>query len=349
MPTARVPRGAGARRVAGLADRSTPLSADTVRTMATTERGWSSDSARVARYRVVARLNTGERGMIPTCSMVAEALELPVPLVVRVVGALHAEGLAKDPGGLVPESGNAWLTGRGQAVADQWHAAQSSRRQRNIACRDALLDWLYEQPVAPPDASGFLDDQRGRYFGSSFSAEDAEGAMSYLIAEELVTAIQTAEALVLRPALTSTGGICVEQYESSAASMHSATARGSGAGTTTVTISGSTGVNVASNSPGAHQSLVLTTDARRQVLRVADAFEQVMPILELGEVQEQEAHAVIAELRRQGAEDGPGPESGRLRGALHQVRQLAVAGLSIAAGEVIVQAADVALTWAGLG
>lgn len=321
----------------------------TVGNVTTAERGWSSDPAKVARYRVVARLNTGQRGMIPTCSMIAEALELPAPLVVRVVGALHAEGLAKDPGRLVPESGNAWLTAQGHAIADEWQAAQGSRRQRSIACRDALLDWLYEQPVAPQDASGFLNDPQGRYFGSPFSTDDAEAATSYLIAEELVMAIQPAEGLALRPALTSKGRICVEQYESSTTAMHVAITRAPAPSTTTVTISDSTGVNVASHSPGAQQTLTLTTDARRQVLRVADAFEQVMPILGLNEVHEEEAHAVIRELRQHGAEDGPGPESGKLRAALHQVRQLAVAGSSIAAGEVIVQAADVAAKWAGLG
>ncbi len=111
-------------------------------------------------------------------------------------------------------------------------------------------------------------------------------------------------------------------------------------------LAGSQAVNVATNSPGAQQSNNLTTDTRRQVLLVADAFEQTIPCLGLSAEHEDQARAEVEQLRQEVAQQRADPS--RLAKALQRVKSLAGKGTSVAASAgitLLVQQAAGSLPW----
>jgi len=101
-----------------------------------------------------------------------------------------------------------------------------------------------------------------------------------------------------------------------------------------ITVTGSTGINDASNSPGATQTVTvtLTGEMRRQILTVADYLDQTAA--QLGAPAEELARVpqLVAELRI--AAGGPAADRGKLRQLLNTARQLAIgaAGAPLGAG-----------------
>ncbi len=311
------------------------------------DRGWSDNSGVVLRHRLVAWLEQYHRenpGLIPTNSMVAEALAAPIEEVIEITNSLHAQGLANAPDRLVPSEGNAWLNSQGKAVAAEWQTRRNSRAQRRTACRDAALDWLYAQPKDIPDATGFLADVRSHYFGEQFTEDELVDAVEYLRNVGLVTGFDSSAPMLLRPRVTEDGMSCVERFDSSVAAWQDRD-RGR-VETTSYHFTGNQGLNFAQESPGAQQSVTISTDARRQVLQVADALEQTLPVLQLAPDDEREAVATVRELR----DVVETPEDvGRAEKALRAAKRLAVSGAAQAAGAGIGVLAEETLRALGIG
>jgi hypothetical protein len=92
------------------------------------------------------------------------------------------------------------------------------------------------------------------------------------------------------------------------------------------------GVAVAVNSPGAVQTVSVTQDHRQQLIGLAAAFEQMLPVLGLSDAQLNEARTIIGDLR----EVDPEREPSRVTRLLQGAGNLAVAGAGNAAGTGIV-------------
>ncbi len=331
------------------------------------DRGWSDSTGVVLRHRVVLWLEQYERenpGRIPTNSMVAEALEAPVEEVARTTDYLQGQGLAQPPGGgWSLEEGDARLSPQGKALAYEWRDRRASLAQRRTASRDAVLHWLYDQPKDIADATGFLSNARSYFYGERFTDNELIEAVDYLHNAGLVTAAMLRRpgltqdgmvlverfargraAMLLRPRLTQDGMACVERFDSSVAAWQDRhTGRVEG---TSYNFTGNTGLNFAHNSPGAQQSVTMTTDARQQVLKIADALEQALPVLGLSLEDDSRTRQTVQELR----EVVETPEDvGRLWKTLDQGKRLAVAGSGQAVGAAIALMVEDFLRNFGLG
>lgn len=302
-----------------------------------TDRGWSADASVVLRHRAVTWLAEQQReepGRIKSNADVAAALEVEVRDVVAEVDMLAADGICMPADGMVPASSSARLTPTGASLASTWAAARRSRRHRSSACKDALLDWLYEQPSVVPDASAFLEDVRAHFYGGRFNEGECNESLADLGALGLVQGVRTAQSeSLLRPKVTADGKTCVEGYDSNVGAWLARAGSG-----TTFAISNSQGVTIASNSPGATQSVTITTDARQQMLQTADALLATLPVLGLDPEDEVRAHEVADRLRAEAEQDESEP--GRVRAVLKDARTIAVSGTGSAAGVGIVALAQ---------
>lgn len=287
------------------------------------------------------RLQDRDSSAVPSAGIVADELDLSAREVVHVADRMSREGLAipTDSGSL--EGANAALTDEGIALARTWQSRRGQVRHRRVACRDAVLDWLYEQNESLPDASAILEDQRSRFFGERFTEEEVNDAVDYLADAGLVSGLSSSAPMLLRPQVSHEGKICVERYNSSVTSWQD---RGSGA-STSFTFTGNNGLNFASNSQGASQTITMTTDARQQVLRVADALEEALPVLGLSEQDTDSAHQVSQELRNAISDQ----DKGRLARALDSAKSLAVSGTGKATGAGIALLVNEAARAVGLG
>lgn len=310
------------------------------------DRGWSPDPSVVLRHRVVCWLGAFHRSdptTLPSNSDVAEALGVLVPDVVDSTEALAAEGLANPPEGMVASANSAWLTAAGRRLASGWDANRRSVRRRRSACRDAMLDWLYEVPQRPTDARGLLVDTRGWFFGQQFTDANVGEAVTHLHGIGLVEASTIAEGPPVQPFLSEEGKECVERYDSSVAA-YLDRKRGGG---TNISVTGSQGVNVAADSAGAQQSVTITSNTRQQLVQIADALDATRPVLGLSTEDDERAQAIVLRLRDEAERDEGDPS--KMQRLLQDVRTIAVSGSGSAAGMGIIALAQQVAHALGLG
>ena len=297
-----------------------------------TERGWSADPNVVLRYRVVRWLADRSRedpGRIPSNEDIAEALGVDMKRVGLVTALLASQGLCWLGSGMstpsLPVKAEPGLVG----LAATWAVARASRRERRVACRDALLDWLYEMPGQVPDAAPFSADPRSSFFGEDFADQEISESLGHLLEIGLTEGISSWGGSVVRPQLTADGRICVERYDASVAAWQSRAST-----EPTFMISNSHAITIATNSPGAIQTVTITTDARQQMLQAAAALLATLPVLGLDPEDLERANDIAQRLRAE-AEQGES-DPGRLRAVLKDARTIAVAGTGSAAGVGIV-------------
>lgn len=302
-----------------------------------TDRGWSADPSVVLRHRVVmwlAEQKYEQPSRINSNTDVAESLAVDVRDVAAAVDLLGADGLCLPGDGMDPVSSSARLTPAGASLAGTWATSRRSLRQRRAACKDALLDWLYEQPGDLRDAGQFQADVRAYFYDDQFNEAEVSLALAHLQELGLVQGKRTAQSdRLLRPRVTSDGSTCVERYDSNVGAWLARAGSG-----TTFSISHSQGVTIASNSPGATQTVTITTDARQQMLQTADALVATLPVLGLDPEDVDRAHEVADRLRSEAEQEESEP--GRLRAVLKDAGTIAVSGTGSAAGVGIVALAQ---------
>jgi hypothetical protein len=194
-----------------------------------------------------------------------------------------------------------------------------------------VLDWLDEQTESIPEASAFLTDARAYYYGQLFTPDDVQQSMSFLYGQGLITGVTVEESdNVYHAQITDDGRACIEQYGSVADWMNRGTL--SGGDTITTTITNSPGAQWMNESPAAQQAAVttLTTDARTQVLKIADQILASLEAVDLPTEQRQEAKAAAAELRELAAD--PAADKGRVRSALGVIATSTLGAIGTEAG-----------------
>jgi hypothetical protein len=302
----------------------------------TDDPGWTDNPATLLRYRVTLAMQQGESDPVE----IAHTLGCAPTEVSDVFEWLVRNEMAGQPqrrrlGEKAPTS--ARLNGLGRAAAEGWRASSTPGRMKR-ACEAALLSWLdANEGKTFASTNELMEDVRGYYFGQPFTEETIGTAAKELLEHRLIRGHRTSVPVVLRPEITPLGrSVLIQHHGELGAWLANSSSRGGG---DTFHITGSTGVTVANRSPGAHQSVHVTTDAREQVLNLAAALEQMMPSLGLAPADEATAFGLVGRLRNAAEEVVEKP--GRVRPLLDAVKQVAVSGSGAAAGTGLVALAEV--------
>lgn len=313
-----------------------------------TDKGWSADPADVLRYRVVRALAESE-GQAGQADVLARELNAQPQEVAAAFDRLIGDGYATpvdsgSAGTSYTEDGR--LTSAGVQYAGEMKIAIASPRQQYRAATAAMLDWLADAPGERVTSTHDLhDDPRGSLFGEPFTPGVLTDVGRTLKEHELIKGTGTAQGPILRPSITTSGEMVSERFGGNLIAWQASAAAGAGA----INISGSTSVNVAANSPWAHQSASTVTaeERRQQIITVADALEQMTPLLSLSPTDDVRAGEVVAGLRE--IAQTPGASDGRLGDLMQTVRGFGLSAASGAAGTALVALVETAGHTLGLG
>lgn len=303
---------------------------------------WTNDAAVLLQHRVLDWAND-HPGIDLNASTIAEHLGVDREALAEPFARLKAERLAVDPSDMrMSQSPVYWatLTPEGISAARFQREQARTRSVRLSACSDALLDWLYrhdgERRLTDlgdgPSGTCFISDVRANIYGIPFTPDDVSLAMKRLREHGLAKGIGTAQGVTLRLEITDLGRDVVEVHQGSVNGWRRSAATAQPGAVTFHFGDATSGIAVAVNSPGATQMVTQTNDHRQQLVGLADAFEQMLPVLGLSEGQEDEARTIIGELRKIEPDRDPGKVKRLLEGA----GNLAVAGAGNAAGTGLV-------------
>lgn len=296
--------------------------------------GWSNDPNVSLRHRIVVYVADHSGSGIEQISTELGVDDGDVAAVVPSLG-----GLLIDPG----LAGSGWLAlgTDGEAQVQAWAALRRHRATRAMACRSALLDWLYDEPESQSgEGHELLDDARGYFYGVQFSVPDIDEARDYLGAQGLLEGIAAWGASYLRPCITAAGKVCVESFDSDvAAYLHQA--RGGNSVSYNTNIDRSSGVQVANASPGAsmHSSVTITDDHRQQLVEVTRQIAE--HIASLPAELKPAATEALAEL--EAAVRDQAPNKGRIRAAFEKVVVAGSVAFGTEAGKAMVGLAGQAI------
>ena len=270
--------------------------------------------------------------VVAICAELASALPGILPAAGEELRAafdhLYREGLLRYP---IPDLGEiadvpprAELTEAGASLVQQLRQRREDPAARRPAARDALLRWLYEQ-----SATGMHNVMLPGFWGSSyvrflspmrlFTPAEIDAAARWLHQYGYITGP------IDRPEITPEGERMVENgrpvSEDAAAP-----------GSTNITVTSSSGVNIASHSPGAAQAAVVTVtgEARQHLLSLAGYLDQTAGQLGLAADGAAAVPGLVSELRAAASE--PAGDRTKLARLLDTVRQIAVGAASVPLG-----------------
>jgi hypothetical protein len=301
--------------------------------MAADEQGWTDDPAVLLRHQVLTVMGTGETDSVE----IAHALTGSPEEVARVFQHLIAKGLAH---GFQMREGDQWpydagLTSEGRALVASMQAARTPGALKR-SCTAAMLAWLdANDGVRIQSTEQFLSDVRAHFYAEPFPETTASQVAQDLHKHGLCTGSPTWGGPVMRPQITPLGRAVYMQHGGDLGAWH---ASASGGTSTTINVTGSTGVTVANNSPGSQQTVHVSTDSREQILNLAAALEQMLPALRLEPVDFARASGLVVELAE--AAEAVDSDPGRARRLLGVVRDVATQGAGSAAGTALVALAD---------
>jgi hypothetical protein len=241
------------------------------------------------------------------------------------------------------------LTSAGAGFVEEIRHQRGDLIRRRMAARDALLHWLYDCNASGnprPITSDISKTAYGTYLGLDFNEQELKDAALWLLDFGFINGSKAWGSGVPRPAITPLGQSVAESGRS-VNEEASSTVAADAPGAVNITISDSPNVNLAANSPGATQSMTVTADNRKQIVVVADALEQSLPLLGLNEAATSEAKVVVRDLRQMSAV--PEPDPGGIKQLLDRASSVAIAGTGSAIGAGIAALAQQALTGLGLG
>jgi alpha-D-ribose 1-methylphosphonate 5-triphosphate synthase subunit PhnG len=128
-------------------------------------------------------------------------------------GLLHVHG---GMGGLGASSVS--LTDAGVTEVLERRERRQDRRARAAACRDAVLDWMYEQRLIGtnnPHMGMIHGAPQGHFEGDLFMEPEVNEATVYLREHGLIRGTRSSGGGVARPTLTAEGIDCADRYDSS--------------------------------------------------------------------------------------------------------------------------------------
>lgn len=241
---------------------------------------------------------------------------------------LYREGLLRYlipcPGEVTDVPPGAELTEAGASLVQQLHRRREDPAARRPVTRDALLRWLYEQSAAGMQnvvLSGFWLGSYARFLSPTrlFAPAEVNDAARWLHQHGYITGP------IGQPEITPEGERMVENGRSAS--------EDTGApGSTNITVISSSGVNIASHSSGVAQAavVIVTGDARQQLLNLADYLAQAGTQLGVAADDTVAVPRLVSELRAAASE--PVGDRTKLARLLDTVRQLAIGAVSLPLG-----------------
>jgi hypothetical protein len=292
--------------------------------------GWSNDPSVSLSHRVLVYAADNPHSSI---DKLASALGSEAS-VSAVVDGLDQNGLLEQPEDQPLEGRTVALSPLGHGQTQTWDAIRQRRASRAMACRSALLDWLYDNELCQ-SALGhdLLEDVRGYFYGIPFTVADVDEAREFLGREGLIEGIHIDVTDYLRPVPTSQGKICVERYGSDVAAFldrgrerHSVSYE--------TNIHNSSGFQVANASQGAtmHSTVTIADDHRQQLVAVARQMADQMQ--GLPEDAKPAAEEALQELRA--AVEEPTPAKSKVRTALEKIVVAGSVAMASEAGKALV-------------
>ncbi|MFK4083650.1 hypothetical protein ACI2LF_06045 [Kribbella sp. NPDC020789] len=107
------------------------------------------------------------------------------------------------------------LTTQGRERVREIRASRDDAGMRAVACRDAVLDWLYKEKhggAASPNIDNFRRDPRSYFEGTPFTESEIDGATNTLKQRDLVSGQGSWGGGVMRPTITAAGEEVVEAW-----------------------------------------------------------------------------------------------------------------------------------------
>lgn len=304
--------------------------------------GWSNSQITANTLRVLRHLAdymTSHPGQAPGAADLAADLGIEVHQVSHAFDSLRERGLVQLAESLAPEATAAFLQPSGVEASEAGRARRESTNTRRAACRAALLDWMdRDDDSFGPYVMEFLHDPRAWYYGEKFTEADMRRSAATLRDNGLMQSVDSAQEDFLRTKITEAGRDCLGRFNGDIGAWSDRQRGVMAAQSTNINVHGSQGVTIASQSPGARQSITVTNEVPAQVVNLADAYEQALPLLGLTQDDHSLAEQQIAELRVLADQDAA--SHSRLRTVLENVRQVAVSGTGAALGTGIVALVD---------
>lgn len=298
------------------------------------QRGWSASKEDVLAYRLLIWASEPSSSG-QSLQDAGQALNADDDVLYRILQEFWDAGLAKDVDRAnVPSMNSVFLTGAGSRASREISAARSNTAKRRMALRDGVVDWL-DSGKNPAELADFLHDVRASFFGIPYTAEEVDAAGTYLLAKGIVTGRVNGGGDVLWPQLTSEGIDCAEGHSADVQAYLNR--QHSMGGITTVTVSDSTGVNVAAGSSNVNQTLGISQEKINDIRQLVESFRQSRSLIGLDDQKNAELTELSSEILDEISR--PAPDKNKLKGLLGSLQSIGVSGAGNALGSVLGQAA----------
>jgi len=262
-------------------------------------RGWTNSQLELVKIQLLDLIETRTAdGRVPAVETYAGHLTQDQQLLKTAAKSLTADGLLQ----VQPNLGGALyatVTTSGTTLVQRRRERRSNKRARAAACRDALLDWCYDQ--TSPALDSFADDVRAHFYGDPFTAQEFREASLDLKAKGLISGTEAWGGGVVRPEITAQGKTVVERHESSIEGHDSADRPVSGSTTTYVftgsNISGQ--VSIGDNNQLSQDNNASPSELAQLIAEVLDAAKAAG--------QQDRVGRLVTQLQIEADEDEPEP------------------------------------------
>ena len=183
-------------------------------------RGWTRGGIDIQRIRFLDWVYDNTRsGTVPRGQTYMEETGTDKDTLEALVAYANEWGLVRVNGGIGgPGAFSLRLTDAGVTDVLERREHRKDKRARAAACRDAVIDWLYEKRLDGtnnPNMGEIHFAPQGHFEGDGFLKPEVHDVTLYLREQGLITGQGAMGAGVLRPALTAEGIDCADQYGSS--------------------------------------------------------------------------------------------------------------------------------------
>jgi hypothetical protein len=297
-----------------------------------TERGWSADPAVTRMHRVVTGLYEAQTDNPDDTFSIRDIcidVEDEPPDVVDTTNLLAQQGHARVRESLNSVDNSVNLSASGMSLGSAWTTRRSDPAERRAACRAVILDLLNrdDDEYRPLELH---DNPRGAFFGDRFAPTEIARALGTLKDRGLIQSMDSDQVSFIRVRITEGGRDCSERYGGDVDAWFD---RGQtrGGDRITNTFNNSPGALAMTQSPGGQQfaTVTISTDARQQLLTIADQIIENLAALDLDD----ESTTAARELRA--LAEQPQADKGRAKQLLAAVALGAASAAGTEAGQVV--------------
>lgn len=229
------------------------------------------------------------------------------------------------------------ITQQGIDAADEFRSFITDPRKRNMAARDAVLQWLYDEHLhgrSSPNIARFTISKYGQFYGDDFTETEISQATRILRERQFIRGTAAMGGSVIRPEITALGIQRIEDQETPPAVAASERAP-------VFNINNSGNMNLTTGGNNVSQSIALTSNQVDDVRKVATALREMLPILGIPAEHQAEVVEVATELEQE--TNDPAPAPGRLKSLLNRMMEVLALGTAEGAVEALNGLAEKAL------